>query len=112
MRCMAREIQLVRVAFSLVAVFVSTLSIGFLINAPAFADDPSRCASLFLTGKYAECASVAREAIARGDREEAWWLWGIRAELIRGRHDEAKELLETGLAKNSYAVRLRLLAHD
>src|SRR5262245_31625376 len=69
-------------------------------SARACADDPGRCASLFLSGSYGECASVAREAIARGEREEAWWLWGIRAELIRGRHDDARQLLDTALEKN------------
>jgi tetratricopeptide (TPR) repeat protein len=78
----------------------------------AIADDPNRCVNLFLCGKYDECSSLAREAIGQGQRDEAWWLWGTRADLIRGRHEEARELLDGGLTKNSYAVRLRLLAYD
>ena len=76
------------------------------------ADDPPNPERLFMTGDYDECARVAAEAIERGERDESWWLWGVRADLTRGRYEDARKLLEAGLASFPYSVRLRMLGHD
>jgi tetratricopeptide (TPR) repeat protein len=76
------------------------------------AENPSTCQHLFLSGQYDECSRVAGEAIGRGDRDENWWLWGVRSSLVRGQHEQASQLLDQGLKKFQYGVRLRLLAHD
>jgi tetratricopeptide (TPR) repeat protein len=81
-------------------------------SAATFAQDPSNCERLFLSGQYDECAQMAAEAIERGERSESWWVWRVRATMIRGRYEEALKLVEDGLSKNSYAVRLRLVAYD
>jgi tetratricopeptide (TPR) repeat protein len=76
------------------------------------AADIEQCTGLYLKGDYSGCADMARAAIGRGERNEGWWLWGVQAELVQGRHEQARELLEAGLARNPYGVRIRLLAHD
>ena len=79
--------------------------VSFLQGLPA-AELPEALTSLH-TGKYAESIRQARQAIEAGERGEDWPLVKIRAELMTGQYEEAKQTLEAALKKNRSSVRLR-----
>ena len=62
--------------------------------AAAGAADLEEAAKLLRTGRYEECEKQASAALQGGTHSEDWYALKIRAEMARGKYEEALESLE------------------
>lgn len=67
---------------------------------------------LLRTGKYAECEKSAADEIAGGAEAVRWWEVKARAEVARGKYDEAGKTIEAGRTKAPYDLAFHLFAHE
>jgi len=67
---------------------------------------------LLRTGKYAECEKLAADEVASGEASARWWELKVRAEIARGKYDEAGKTIAAGRAKYPNDLPFHLLAHE
>lgn len=67
---------------------------------------------LLRAGKYAECEKVVAAEMAAGEVTAKWWELKVRAEVVRGKYDEAGKTIEAARMKFSSELTLHLLAHE
>ncbi|HET6880395.1 MAG TPA: tetratricopeptide repeat protein [Pirellulales bacterium] len=79
---------------------------------PAQAADVADAQRLYRAGQYAACAELAAKAIAAGEISENWPLVKIKCEMTLGRYADARETLETALARFPYSAALHWLGRD
>ncbi len=65
-----------------------------------------------LTGKYAEVAKAAGEAVSQNLATEDWPLLQIRALMATGRYPDARAALNAALARFPMSIRLRLVGYE
>lgn len=89
------------------------LAIGVAVFAAPAARgaDPADAEKLFRTGNYAECEKLAAEEIAAGTDSVKWYELKVRAEVARGRYDEAGKTIEAARTKFPADLAFHLLAH-
>jgi tetratricopeptide (TPR) repeat protein len=88
------------------------LVIAFATVATAGGADVADAEKLLRTGKYAECEKLAADEIAGGTEFVRWWELKARAEVARGRYDEAGKTIQVGRTKAPYDLAFHLFAHD
>ena len=76
------------------------------------AEDLQDAANLLCTGHYEECEQQAWAALKSGAQSEDWYALKMRAELARGKYDEALESLNEATRQYPTSLTLFLLAHD
>ncbi len=83
------------------------------VAAPAVSGaDFADAEKLLRTGKYAECEKLVTGETAAGEVSVKWWELKIRAEVARGKYDEAGKTIEAARMKFSSELTLHLLAHE
>ncbi len=80
--------------------------------AGAVAADLEEAAKLLRTGRYDECEKQAIAALEGGERDEAWDVLRIRAEMARGKYDEAMHSLKEATRHYPSSLSLFLIGRD
>lgn len=74
--------------------------------------DVADAEKLFRTGKYAECEKLTTDEITGGTEFVRWWELKARAEVARGKYDEAGKTIEAGRTKSPYDLAFHLFAYE
>ncbi len=78
----------------------------------AGAEDPEETTNLLRTGRYDECEKQASAALQGGARGEEWDSLKIRAEMARGKYDEAMKSLKEATGRYPSSLPLFLIGRD
>ena len=78
----------------------------------AGAADLEEAAKLLRTGRYEECEKQASSALHGGEEGEDWYALKIRAEMARGKYEEAQESLKEATRRYPASIPLFLIGHD
>src|SRR5271165_3064105 len=90
-------------------VWCCAATVGFTA---AMADDLEEAANLLRTGRYEECEKQASEALQGGARGEDWHALKIRAEMARGKYEEALKSLKEATLHYPESLTLYLIGRD
>lgn len=91
------------------------LSLFTTLPNPLIAAEVVEAEKLFRAGKYDDCAKTAADELAKPSAPSAnaaWWLWKIRAEMVRGKVEAAAASLAEARERHPNDVGILLLGYE
>lgn len=88
------------------------LAAGALLGGLAFGADWKEAQELWLSGRYADCATLAGGMVESDDGDEEWHLLRAKACLALGRYEEAYASITNSMRRFPPSIRVRLLARE
>jgi Flp pilus assembly protein TadD len=91
------------------------LSLFTALPNPLIAAEVADAEKLFRAGKYDDCAKTAADELTKPSAPSAnaaWWLWKIRAEMVRGKTEDAGTSLATARQQYPNDLGLLLLGYE